>query len=119
VPAGCLKAERAVTAQCPGGKYVSGDIDYVFGYEHAEGKAQFESNIIVVKAKKKSTGELPITLTRPDRSVVQQQKTHVSTFRLTFYRPVLERFYRQGGPYPPIYSICLFINDGTDFCRVV
>jgi hypothetical protein len=47
------------------------------------------------------TGELPITLTRPDRSVIsasnhrciQPQKTPVSTFGLTFYRPVLERFY--------------------------
>jgi hypothetical protein len=38
-----------------------------------------------------SSGELPITLTRPDRSVIQQQKTPVSIFGLTFYRPVLER----------------------------
>jgi hypothetical protein len=30
------------------------------------------------------TGELPITLTRPDRSVIQQEKTPVSTFGLTF-----------------------------------
>jgi hypothetical protein len=68
---------------------------------------------------KHPTGELPITLTRPDRSMIQQQKTPFSTFGLTFYRPVLEHFYRQGGPYPPVYSIFLFTNDGADFCRVV
>jgi hypothetical protein len=43
-----------------------------------------------------STAELPKTLTRPDRTIIQEQKTPVSTFGLTFYRPVLERFYRQG-----------------------
>jgi hypothetical protein len=64
-------------------------------------------------------GELPITLTRPNRSVIQQQKTPVSTFGLTFYRAPLERFDRQGGRDPPVYSICLYTNDGTDFCRVV
>jgi hypothetical protein len=58
-----------------------------------------------------------MTLTRPDKSVIQRQKTPVSTFGLTFYRPVLERFYRQRGPYPPVYSIYPFANDGTDFCR--
>jgi hypothetical protein len=51
--------------------------------------------------------------------MIQQQKTPFSTFGLTFYRPVLEHFYRQGGPYPPVYSIFLFTNDGADFCRVV
>jgi hypothetical protein len=39
-------------------------------------------------------GELPITLTRPNRSVIQQQKTPVSTLGLTFYRAPLERFDR-------------------------
>jgi hypothetical protein len=61
------------------------------------------------------SGELPITLTRPDRSLIQRQKTPVSTFGLKFYRPMLERFYRQGGPYPPVYSIFLFTNDRADF----
>jgi hypothetical protein len=37
-----------------------------------------------------------VTLTKPDRSVIQQQKTHVSTSGLTFHRGLLERFYRQG-----------------------
>jgi hypothetical protein len=46
------------------------------------------------------TGELPITLIRPDRSIIQQQKTPVSNFGLTFYRPMLERFYRRGVPTP-------------------
>jgi hypothetical protein len=62
------------------------------------------------------TGELPITLTGPDRSLIQRQKTPVSTFGLNFYRPMLERFYRQGGgSLPPVYSIFIFTNDGAGF----
>jgi hypothetical protein len=45
-----------------------------------------------------SNGVLLVTLTRPDRSVVQPQKTTVSTFGITFYRGWSERFYRQGVP---------------------
>jgi hypothetical protein len=52
-----------------------------------------------------ANGELPITLTSPDRSVIQQQKTPVSTFGPTFYRPVLGRFYRQEVPTRPLLSI--------------
>jgi hypothetical protein len=51
--------------------------------------------------------------------MIQQQKTPFLTFGLTFYRPVLEHFDRQGGPYPPVYSIFLFTNDGANFCQVV
>jgi hypothetical protein len=62
-------------------------------------------------------GELPITLTRPDRSVIQQQKTLVWSYFLSSivlcWNVSIDR-----GPYPPVYSICLF-NDRTDFCRVV
>jgi hypothetical protein len=47
-----------------------------------------------------SNGVLLVTLTRPDRSVVQPQKTTVSTFGITFYRGWSERFYRQGVPTP-------------------
>jgi hypothetical protein len=62
-----------------------------------------------------NTGEHSITVAKPDRSVIQQQKTPVSTFGRTFYRPVLEHFYRQEGLYP----LSIQFNDGADFRRVV
>jgi hypothetical protein len=94
------------------------DPQTIIGYRHVG--AGSDHRVIGVNTECGTTsGELPITLTRSDRTVIQQQKIPVSIFGLTFYRPVLERFYRQGGPYPPVYSIFLFTNDGTDVCRVV
>jgi hypothetical protein len=55
-------------------------------------------SLLCEHSKSGKSGELPITLTRPDRSVIQQQKTPFSIFGLTFYRPVLERFYRHPTP---------------------
>jgi hypothetical protein len=39
------------------GKIVSGDVDYSFGYKHPPGDSckEFQSNVIVVEAKKRST----------------------------------------------------------------
>jgi hypothetical protein len=47
------------------------------------------------------TGELPVTLTKPDRSVILLQKTPISIFVGSFYRSLIARLNRQGGPYPP------------------
>jgi hypothetical protein len=42
------------------------------------------------------TGELPATLTRPDRSVILLQKTPISIFVRSFYHSLIARFNRQG-----------------------
>jgi hypothetical protein len=55
------------------------------------------------RTKIRRIGELPVTLTRPDRSVIPLQKTPISIFVLSFYRSLIARFNRQGGPYPPVY----------------
>jgi hypothetical protein len=74
------------------------------------GSSLVEEGRVVARAatvtSQRDTGELPITLTRPAQSMIQQQKTPFSTFGPTFYRPALEHFYREGGPYPP--QPCLF-----------
>jgi hypothetical protein len=43
------------------------------------------------------TGELPVTLTKPDRSVILLQ-TPISIFVGSFYRSLIARLNRQGGP---------------------
>jgi hypothetical protein len=48
-------------------------------------------------------GELPVTLTRPDTSVILLQKTPISIFVRSFYRSLIARFNRQGGPYPLVH----------------
>jgi hypothetical protein len=52
------------------------------------------------------TGQLPVTLTRPDRGVMLLKKTPISIFVRSFYRSLIASFNRQGGPYPPVYSLC-------------
>jgi hypothetical protein len=53
----CAKAERIVVAEILADKIVSGDVDYIFGYKDPSGDPhkEFESNVIVIEAKKKST----------------------------------------------------------------
>jgi hypothetical protein len=46
------------------------------------------------------SGKRPITLTTPDRSVIQQQKLRVSTCDLMFFRGCLEHLNGQGVPTP-------------------
>jgi hypothetical protein len=50
-----------------------------------------------------STGELPVTLTRPDKSLILLQKTHISIFVRSFYRILIARFNRHGGRDLPVY----------------
>jgi hypothetical protein len=80
------------------------------------GNARAKGLSLVVSA---ITGQLPLTVTRLDRSSIPPQQAPVSTLGLTFNRPVLERFYRQGGAYPPVSTRFLLTDDGANFYRVV